>query len=278
MQNILFVGHSHLLMLIDALSVRAGGSGDVAPSGREMWSDAGVRAFDFDFDLTAGAAARSRSLLLGAFAPPFLRWDRDDVPRIRSRYLCAFDDAERHLDGRVDRVVSCIYGNEHSIFSLTDQEVPFDLVVRTGEAPVVGAPPGERQIIPADVVRRELGRHALPTAFTCEVLRQRFPDASIVHVAPPPPLASAEVIRSDPELFADVIDRFGLAPGPLRRAVHELYLEQLGDLLRQRGVALVPPPSSATEAGGYLREDLRAGATHANRVYGALVLDQVLVP
>ncbi|MFP5255293.1 MAG: hypothetical protein ACLGI8_05515 [Acidimicrobiia bacterium] len=274
MQHILFVGHSHLLMLIDALSLRSGGSGDVAPSGREMWSDAGVRSFDFD--LSGGGAARSHCLLLGAFAPPFLRWDAETTPRVRSRYLCALDDAERLLEGRVDHVVSCLYGNEHSVFSLTEHEVPFDLVVDRSSGPVVRGVPGERQILPVEVVRRELARLARPTAFTCEVLRQRFPEARVSHLAPPPPLASAELITAEPELFREVIDRFGLAPGPLRRAVHELYLDELAALLCSIGVALVAPPPSATDADGYLVEELRAGATHANAAYGSLVLDQVL--
>lgn len=270
MRHLLFIGNSHLLAVLDA-ALRLGGAAGEEARADPMWLSAGLHAYDIE--LPGPEPASARFILVGGVAPPLVRVDAFGLFSVRRRYLGELDDGVAHLDGRVDQVVSCFFGNEHSIFSLMEHPVPFDVFV--GEADMRVDPEGPpRQVVPLDVLRRELATRANPTVLYCEILRSVFPEADVVHVMPPPPISDEEHIRARPELFVQLIEQYGVAPAALRRKVYELYADVLCDALTPSGVRLLPAPEDALDH-GFLRRDLWMESTHANHGYGRLVLEQL---
>jgi hypothetical protein len=134
--------------------------------------------------------------------------------------------------------------------------------------------PGPRQVVPLEVLRRELDGRSNATVLTCDVLKARFPSAEMVHVLSPPPIPDEAQIQADPEVFVNLLARYGLAPAPLRRKIYRVYGEVLEERLAEIGVRLLGPPDGTVDD-GYLREDLWVGATHAGPEYGRLVLEAV---
>jgi hypothetical protein len=278
MRHVVFVGNSHLLALFEA-ALSLNGAVNDRTSIESMWRSRDLQARTVE--LPGPQPARVSFVLVGGLAPPFVRFDPSAFLRIepaslftpRRRYLRAIDEAVADLDGRVDQVVSCFLGNEHTIFSLMEHPVPFDVLVDDADAGV--APEGPlRQIVPLDAMRRELAARANPTVLSCGILRARFPETDVVHVMPPPPIPDEEQIRARPEVFGNVIKRFGLAPAALRRKIYVLYTDALEEALGACGVRLLTAPECAM-TDGYLKPEFWMEATHANHHYGRLVLEQL---
>jgi hypothetical protein len=267
-KRVLFIGNSHLRSILDAAHLLSGST--VEPIAMEdMWR-IGVRAFGLRLD--EPAPIQAWFLLLGAAAPPVVRFGAGYGVAVRTRYREAFDEAVAQLGGAPDGIVSCFGGNEHSIFSLIEHPVPFDVLVDASDRGTASATP--RQIVPVDVVRRELRDRVRPSALHCRLLQARFPDCEVVHVMPPPPIEDDEHIRREPEVYVQVIQMYGLAPAPLRRKVYRLYAGVVHDELAPLGVRVLAPPAAAMDD-GYLAPDYWMQATHANDRYGRLVLEQL---
>lgn len=137
MKHLLFIGNSHLLAVLDA-ALRLGGTEGEGARTDPMWRSAELHTYDIE--LPGPEPARARFILVGGIAPALVRIDAQGLFSVRRRYLAALDDGVAQLDGRVDQVVSCFFGNEHSIFSLMEHPVPFDVFV--GDADVRVDPEG----------------------------------------------------------------------------------------------------------------------------------------
>jgi hypothetical protein len=277
MKRLLFIGHSHLLSILDAALRMSGTTSD--REGLVSFWHTGMSAYDVE--LGGPEPVRMRFVLVGAATPPLVRMDPDALARldasalfsVRRRFLQALDDGVVALDGPVDRVVSCFHGNEHGALSFIEQPVPIDVLVDRDD---MGLPEGEtpRQIVPVEVVRRELATRAYPAVLYCEILRSRFPVQDIVHLMPPPPIPDEGQILARPEVFMRLIREFGIAPAPLRRTFHTLYADVLRAELSTRNVRLLDAPEAAV-TDGFLKPEYWMESTHANEGYGRLVLEQV---
>ena len=270
MRNLLLVGNSHLVAVSDAASGR-----DRATEERDstefLWHSSGFESQRVDLvDEASGEPAALHVTLIGAWRPPLVA-DGAGEPILADELLAELRAGADAL-GRVDQVVSYLAGTEHAIFSLVEHPTPFDLVLDADDVPA--ASDGSRQIVPVDVVRRELRRRIDDTVACCRALRAAFPDADLVHLLPPPPIADDEYVRSKAEVFAQVVQEHGVAPAELRRKIYRLYAEVVHDALGELGVRVLDPPDAAHDD-GYLRPELWFEANHANHRYGRLVLDQL---
>jgi hypothetical protein len=267
MERLLFVGNSHLVAILHAAREASGESPTTAET-TFLWSSEEVHTYRVSIDRAAGAAELSFALLDGASWSGFTSGGGAH-PTVTPSYA----DVLRSLvpDG-VDQVVSCLYGSDHSAFSLVEHRVPFDFVL--DEMEVDEQADGTRQIVPAAVVRRELTARLTPLVCGCRALHQLFPEAALTYVLPPPPLADSELIRGRPEALDVIIATRGVAPGPLRLKAYRLAAQIVQEELAGSGIQILPAPSTALDA-GYLSEACWMGSVHANSTYGGLVLDQL---
>jgi len=261
------VGSSHLLALISAATTIAG---EPAPDDETptdfMWTERGVTSRRFALG-EGDAQVRLRFHLLGGAAPSLCKQLADGTTVVRDRYRDLLAGEPPEL------LVSTLGGNEHSIFSLYEHPVPFD-VLAGADDPGVGGDGPPRQIVPLEVVRRELRDRAEGLVRSCAALAALLPTTEVVQVMPPPPIADEAQIRRRPEVFVQVVEQFGVAPAPLRRKIYEIHEATLRDALSGVGVRLLSAPSDACDD-GYLAEPYWREATHANTAYGRLVLEQL---
>lgn len=265
MGRILFVGNSHLVALLQAAREA---SGEPSPEAETtfLWSSEEIHTSLLSVEGADGRIDLAFALLDGRSWQRFAAGPPDQVT-----VSPAYAEVLLELaDGGIDEVVSCLYGNEHSVFSLFEHEVPFDFVF-DGVDVEAG---GRRQIVPAEVVRRELGDRLAPLVRSCQALRNLFPGVPIRHVMPPPPVADGGLIRARPEALAAVIEARGVAPAPLRLKVYRMAEEILVERLAGAGVGMVLAPAAALDD-GYLAEAFWMASVHATTAYGGLVLDQL---
>jgi hypothetical protein len=171
---------------------------------------------------------------------------------------------------RKDVVLSSMGGSRHAIYSTTQHSQPLDFYT-PGFAMAVAA---EAEIIPfralealfAEGVYERVGRRLKKMRSSTE--------ARIVHLLPPPPKGdSAYVARHHEKAFKrQGIETAGVSPPSLRLKFWLLQAHVLHKLCPRLGVEVMMPPASATE-GGFLRPECFAeDTTHANELYGELVL------
>ena len=170
-------------------------------------------------------------------------------------------------------VLSMLYGNEHSILSIVEHEVPYDFVYPP--RPEIAPLPG-RQIVPWPAVELHMWQILRPAARALAKLRQMLPQARIMHFAPPPPIGSAEQILSGPEALAEKLAKAGgITPASIRLKYHHAQIAGLVKICADYRISLMGPPKGALTSDGLLRPEFWCGATHANAGYGDLVLDQI---
>lgn len=170
-------------------------------------------------------------------------------------------------------VLSMLFGSEHSMMSIVEDDRPHDFVLPA--RPDIVPLPG-RQIVPWRVVRRKMQHVLQPMARVMWCLREALPGARLVHCAPPPPIGSAEqILAATPHLLSDQLAKMGVTPAPIRLKYYLAQLGELADLTRESRITLLGPPPAALTQEGLLRPELGHGATHGNAAYGGLVLDQL---
>jgi hypothetical protein len=273
MRKVLFVGNSHLVAVRDA----AGGHQPAAEEPADtdfMWRTTGLESQRLDLvGPCTDTPTAATFILIGAWRPPVVDVDETGTTALADDLSDELCRSAEELGG-VDLVVSYLGGSEHSIFSLVEHETPFDVLVDPNDRPVPSAEP--RQIVPATVVQRELERRTAGTMECCRLIARSFPEAQTVHLLAPPPIADADFIRAHAEVFTTVLQERGVAPADLRRRVFAIYREMARRALEPAGVKVLDPPD-ASYVDGFLRPELYRNATHANRHYGRLVLEQLKV-
>jgi len=273
MKNILFIGNSHLIALIDAAKRRTGG-GEVRHETDFTWRTVAFRHYDFNLDaVTDETCARMRFILLGGAAPSLFQVNPQGQFSLSQAFLQELQDGAARFPAPLDHVVSYYHGNEHSIFSMVEHPVPFDFFLNADDTPSPTAK-GPRQVIPLEVVQRELRGRARATVAYCQILKQVFPRQDVVHLMPPPPIGDEQQLRKNPEIFAHHFEVYGVAPPALRLKVYTLYAQILSEELRAVGVRVITAPAES-QVDGFLREDAWMESTHANHHYGQLLLAEL---
>ncbi|HEY6897982.1 MAG TPA: hypothetical protein VI279_12025 [Rhodocyclaceae bacterium] len=169
-------------------------------------------------------------------------------------------------------VFSFINGNEHAALSLVQNRAPFDFVLPGDmEASVL---PGH-QVIPIEVVTRQMERALGPTIAALGAMRIVLPQTRLIHVVSPPPIASEARIKQYPEIFSGSFAECGVTPLSLRQKYFALYVRILQQKLAPYRIELLMPPAAALDANGALPDDYAFGCTHGNEAYAALVAAQM---
>lgn len=169
-------------------------------------------------------------------------------------------------------VVSFIHGSEHSMLSMLQHPQPFDFHWPAREdLPLIP----RYQPIPLEVVTRQVEASAAATIAALTAMRAALPQRRIVHVMPPPPVASEAQIMRSPEVFAGHLQQQGITPLSIRLKYHGLYQWVLEQALAPLRIESLRAPREALNPDGSLADAYVQGCTHGNVDYGALVADQL---
>ncbi len=168
-----------------------------------------------------------------------------------------------------------IRGNFHNLFGLLENPEKF----RLGDAVEGSVPTGgsDRRFIPRDMLRAHF-KGQLDTLLTKwnDLLHSRFPGARFVHICAPPPIEDEAHLRAHPGPFGPKM-HLGIAPRDLRMKIWELQVEIYEEQAARFGAVFLRPPAEALTADGFLKRAYWHGdPTHANALYGQLVLKQIL--
>jgi hypothetical protein len=169
-----------------------------------------------------------------------------------------------------------LLGGTYAVHGLVNHPQPFRIFLPASHDACGEATPATADVIPFDVVAAMFERktETVYTLLAAVMEKTRLP---IYQICPPPPIGEEEHIRQRPgTLDVSLIDRLGIAPPALRRA---LWLA-LSDVMRRRcralGVYFIEPPAAAVDEAGYLRSAYYStDPIHANSRYGDLVLHQL---
>ncbi len=168
-------------------------------------------------------------------------------------------------------VVLSIDGNAHNIVGLIENPVTFAV----GSADNGLVPDGgKRRFIPRDMMRLHLETAHERTTFTLNQLASHFRGTAKYHILAPPPTANRQRITKQPGVFQSKI-HLGLAPDRLRMDIYRLQCDIYADICGKLDIALLEPPEAALDRRGLLARGFIGNATHGNRAYGRLVLDQI---
>ena len=173
-----------------------------------------------------------------------------------------------------DVLVSVIGGNQHAVFSTIQHPQPFDFML-PGD---VAAPAEGAELVPF---------HALHGYFQLGLRKgdgetiaafRKATSARMIHLLAPPPKRQNEWIEQhhDSWFVAEGLTRQGVSTPELRLKFWHLQNRVMEEICAELGVEVLGPPHRSSEADGFLERPCYAGdATHANRHYGELVLQQI---
>ena len=174
--------------------------------------------------------------------------------------------------GEKDFIFSFVHGNEHSILSMVQHEVPYDFVLPF--RPRLPVRP-EFQIVPYGAIQKQIRSAMIPTIAIMASMRQTCRNMKVVIVAPPPPTPSEAQILRMPEAFRGEFERFGVTPASIRLKYYLLYCAELTSALKTLEVSVLNAPPDTVDTDGFLREPYWLAATHGNVAYGSKVLEQM---
>lgn len=175
--------------------------------------------------------------------------------------------------GPDDLVLSMIGGNHYAAFSGIQHPQPFDFFTRVSAAAVAEGV----DIIPYMAVSAYFFRLiSKDTGRRLKALRNAT-QARVVHLVLPPPIADNDFIAGHlkPHLSARGIASTGVSSPELRLKCWQLQRLILHKICHSLGIEIMPPPPKAVD-GGFLRAKYYGhDSTHANWLYGELVLREV---
>jgi len=177
------------------------------------------------------------------------------------------------IDGDAQVIVSMLRGNEFVLNSLVDTPPRWDFSY------------GQRQADPSRVFVQQVDIAAhvddvLGGLFaTLAVIRQRFPQAAVYHVAPPPPVEHGSPHLEPAKLRADgmgeivdLVESYGVRPFPVRQKIYDAMYERLAAKLPQVGVEFLFAPAACLTSEGATRSDFATDCLHGNDLYGRAIV------
>lgn len=266
--RVLLFGDSHIHAIKEALDARGPDGTDVPIEARRLLKS--KRIAD-----PAEPAAGSIISRLGRSALKIMR-PRADDPHSVVVGDTSFDEAIRMVRRLTpeDVLVSVIGGNQHAVFSTIRHPVPFDFAAP--EQPEQISRGAElipfRTLYPYFRTGLRDGDGQMIAA-----LRRATSARMFQLVAPPPKWDNDWIEQHHDTLFAsEGIASLGVSEPQLRMKFWQLQNRAITEVCGDLGVELIGPPPDACDEGGFLRHDCYAGdATHANHIYGELVLRQL---
>ncbi len=172
-----------------------------------------------------------------------------------------------------DLLAVSIGGNEHNILGLVQHPIPFDMFDKDGSTPLTeGA-----TCIPYTTLWDFFETWLMGKTKGRFVELRRATKSRLLVLAPPPPKRDeSQILRRPGEFEKAGILEHGISPAPLRAKLWLLQVRVLRALCETLEIGFVPPPSGTVTTDGFLEPQYYADdATHANAVYGELVLRQL---
>jgi hypothetical protein len=176
-------------------------------------------------------------------------------------------------------VVLAIGGNEHNSLFLLASGTPFDFVSSDfSDQPIQD----NVLIIPERLVRMRFDRaQSCYNAFMIELSRSGA--SKVVVLGSPPPKNNDDELRrliQNEYYFSSRIrtpyNHLQFTPPPIRLKLWSAVQDSLAELASRHGAAFLSAPASASDEEGFLKPEFWAqDATHANSVYGALMLTNI---
>lgn len=199
------------------------------------------------------------------------------VGAINLKHAAAFaDDSEQALHPSIveklasKTIVSLVGGNMHNELALVRHPRPFDFVLPLEPS----LPVGDGELIPAEALQSVL-RKRMSRALSIVSLLKRHANGPMFHLESPPPIAEDDYIKNSIDKYFEKrgVAELGIVSRSLRYKLWRLHSEIVRSECQRLQIEFVPCPEEAI-VDGFLRQDLRANATHANERYGAMLLAQ----
>lgn len=168
--------------------------------------------------------------------------------------------------------ISMVGGNDHNILGLLQPQRSFDFILP--EEPELPMEPGS-ECQTYGYVLASLKQLMSSTFSLLRAARAAVPD-SMVQLEPPPPISDNEYIRKnlDEHIF-DARPELSVSSPLLRYKLWRAHSELMRETCAGLGIRYVNVPTNALSEGRFLRADLYANPTHANGLYGEMLLSQV---
>ncbi|WP_232520799.1 hypothetical protein [Rhodobacter sp. CZR27] len=171
-----------------------------------------------------------------------------------------------------DALCLCIRGNQHNILGITENPTPFSIgEAEFGSAPREGS---RRHFIPYQLMKAHF-RNIISRDMIHE-LYNSFPDAARYYLNAPPPVSDWDYIQANPSSFSEEL-RFGPSPHELKLQLYRCQTEVLRECAEAEGARFIDIPPQLCDRDGFLaRHCYGPDPTHANTVYGEIVLKTLL--
>ena len=170
-------------------------------------------------------------------------------------------------------VIFSIGGNNHNIFGLVNLPQPFDFFLPSN----IDLPSqADVQLLPFKLVQGIFERIGMNGLFLLtNKLASFFKDSNIYLIDAPPPIPEA-IVRKYSEPFAKSIKQLGVSPAAFRYKIWLLQSKMIQENCIKNGITFIKIPAETQNPDGLLKEIYCAtDSTHANALYGDLVLKQI---
>lgn len=172
-----------------------------------------------------------------------------------------------------DILVSMVGGNQYNVLGMLVHPEPFDFLLEGEDAGQLT--PGAR-VIPLAQMEAAFDHFVGGNlARQVQAFVDAFPGETRYHFEPPPPKADGAYIRTNAESYFRSADKFDLevSPAGFRRRLWIVQSRALRRMCDRIGLKLLDAPAEGMDADGFLAREAYGGdATHANAVYGEMVL------
>ena len=200
--------------------------------------------------------------------------DRFDVINIATYF-----DPENHKnktipDDIVDlfkpEIIFCAFGgSEHNVLGLLEPPNPFDFM-----DPTDNLYDPSRNLICYSLIRDVLEKRMRRALMNLEKIRELYA-CPIAHICSPPPFYELDDGHVLPRVFQGN-DQLSIAPPRLRLKLHRLHSSIFEAACKNLDVFFLKPPDGAIDDQGFLRREFMSrDPTHANALYGSLVVKQL---
>ena len=184
--------------------------------------------------------------------------------------VCDFAKSET-VDFNPEIVCLLLRGNRHNVLGIVENPVPFAI----GDGANGAEPPeaNDRHFIPSGLIRDTFESWLEKKLIVA--LYDTFPSARRVYISPPPPLADFAHIQTYPDIFKSKLSN-GPAPDKLRTLLYRTEIKVTKKVSENEGAMFIEPAPHTFDEAGFLHRNLYApDPTHANSIYGNIMLKHI---
>lgn len=169
------------------------------------------------------------------------------------------------------KYIFCSFGgSEHSVFGLLEAPIKFDFMTESDAQIESG-----RDIIIYGLVRATLSQAMRGFMNNTQSLCSLF-SSPVTHICTPPPFKSISEGAILPRRFQESLD-LGVSPASIRKKLYETHSSIARDFCSSLKIGFLDTPPGTTDDDGFLRNEFCSqDPTHANSLYGELVIKQIL--